>query len=363
MALDVLRFVAVFGVFGAHMPALKSSDHVPTEWLYRAWGKGGGVGVWLFFVLSGFLVAGLLFNEFKTRGSADVPRFLIRRAFKIYPAFWFYTAALVAMLWWRGEPILWPQLGYELAFVQNYGGCLWGGHTWTLAVEEHFYLLVALLIWFLIRRGGENPFHSFPFIALSMCVFVLALRSYIVGNFPHNDVLYYKGTHAVIDALVFGSLLAYSFHFHHDEFNRIALRYRPVLLVGGIIALCLPRLAFTESAFYSYGFTVIYLGSGALLAALVAGGLPNNPLTRAMAKVGTYSYSIYLWHFVTAAWFTPWLSMHSPVWLSPWRFAAVYMLLAVVIGAAASILVEWPMLRLRDRWFPSRGKVLDTTPR
>ena len=74
-SLDVLRCVAVLLVVGYHMP------------YYRLWGRIGWIGVDLFFVLSGFLISGLLFREFRDTGSIDVKRFLIRRGLKIYPSF------------------------------------------------------------------------------------------------------------------------------------------------------------------------------------------------------------------------------------------------------------------------------------
>ena len=83
--LDVLRGIAIVLVLGSHMPA---SD---------LWSQIGWVGVDLFFVLSGFLVSGLLFNEYKKHGQIRLGRFLIRRGFKIYPAFYFLILVTIAI--------------------------------------------------------------------------------------------------------------------------------------------------------------------------------------------------------------------------------------------------------------------------
>src|SRR4051812_19019380 len=87
-ALDLLRGLSVLLIFGRHM------DLCPIEvspWLHRftyLWENGGWVGVDCFFVLSGFLVSGLLFCEFERHGNILPANFLVRRGFKIYPSFW-----------------------------------------------------------------------------------------------------------------------------------------------------------------------------------------------------------------------------------------------------------------------------------
>src|SRR5882762_10148526 len=130
--LDVLRAFAILLVLGSH----KETASI--------WMKTGWVGVDLFFVLSGFLVSGLLFSEYQKVGKLRIKRFLIRRGLKIYPPFYtllLATVCLVAVL--GNNSIPGKVLLSEGLFVQNYGPAFWG-HTWSLAVEEHFYLLLAL---------------------------------------------------------------------------------------------------------------------------------------------------------------------------------------------------------------------------
>jgi peptidoglycan/LPS O-acetylase OafA/YrhL len=86
--LDVLRLVAALLVLGNHMQAPPSSVGPATWALAQAWIRGGWVGVDLFFVLNGFLVSGLLFQEHQRCGAVSPKLFFIRRGFKIYPAFW-----------------------------------------------------------------------------------------------------------------------------------------------------------------------------------------------------------------------------------------------------------------------------------
>src|SRR5215471_10860874 len=99
-SLDVLRGVAVLAVMCRHY----------VIWLPMA---AGWAGVDLFFVLSGFLISGLLFTDYKQNGRISVGRFLVRRGLKIYPP---YYAFLFLTAWLLSRPIL----PYELFFLQNY---------------------------------------------------------------------------------------------------------------------------------------------------------------------------------------------------------------------------------------------------
>jgi peptidoglycan/LPS O-acetylase OafA/YrhL len=118
-------------------------EPVPTDWqsplrpVFYAWSLSGGQGVDLFFVLSGFLVSGLLFAEFKKYGRISIRRFYIRRAWKIYPAFYVLIAATyLYQKFGIGHKMTDVEKVSELFFLQSYVQGFWN-HTWTLAVEEH----------------------------------------------------------------------------------------------------------------------------------------------------------------------------------------------------------------------------------
>src|SRR5438874_6217145 len=107
--LDILRGIAILLVLGRH------HDTIPL------WSKIGWVGVDLFFVLSGFLISGLLFSEYKTQNSISFKRFFIRRGLKIYPAFYlflFLTGILSRVVF--HTHLLVPHYLHEVFFVQNY---------------------------------------------------------------------------------------------------------------------------------------------------------------------------------------------------------------------------------------------------
>src|SRR5688572_1880780 len=110
-------------------------------------------GVDIFFVLSGFLVSGLFFKDLAQRGTVSPGHFLIRRAFKIYPAFWLLILVTAIFHFCTLGQVSLKALFAELFFYQNYVTGLWL-HTWTLAIEEHFYLILAGIFYVLKRSAG-----------------------------------------------------------------------------------------------------------------------------------------------------------------------------------------------------------------
>src|SRR5688572_21201285 len=151
--LDVLRAVAVLLVLARHIPtALRpgasgwSSGEgwpAPVSWFIR----GGWVGVDLFFVLSGYLIGGLLLGEAARTGTVNIRRLLVLRAWGLCPPFFAFLAVALAVHWiHEGAPSL-RQVAVTGLFLQTYVSMepLVGeihAHAWSLCVEEHFYLLL-----------------------------------------------------------------------------------------------------------------------------------------------------------------------------------------------------------------------------
>src|SRR5437870_3427941 len=158
-SLDALRAIAVLLVLGHHMAPPNPDVAFPVRAIAVVWQRAGWAGVDLFFVLSGFLVSGLLFAEWQHHGRMLALRFLVRRAFKIYPPFYLLLATTGLLVWRAGNVSsdYVRALVAEAAYVQNYREGVWN-HTWSLAIEEHFYLLLPLSLLLLLRREGKDPF-------------------------------------------------------------------------------------------------------------------------------------------------------------------------------------------------------------
>lgn len=333
-----------------------------------AWARGGWIGVDLFFVLSGFLVAGLIFREEQLHGDVRIGRFLARRGLKIYPAFY---AMLAVTVIFDLAPFGWQGFFGELLFLQNVVGALWS-HTWTLAVEEHFYLLLSLYAWVSLRRARDDgaeegagrasgdAFVGLPKLVLGVSAGCLLLRLVqgVLVEYGHRTHLY--PTPLRIDSLLFGVCLAYFFHWDRDRFLQLAGRRRGSLVAGGVLLLSFPFVLDLQESFFvqTWGLSLLYLGSGMVLAGLLAGWRRPGPVAHALAWWGGFSYSVYLWHIPLRT--VVERGMRAGGWDVTTRgdallAIALYMGVAAVLGVSFAKLVEMPVLALRDRYFPSRS--------
>jgi peptidoglycan/LPS O-acetylase OafA/YrhL len=360
--LDILRCIAVLLVIIHH-------GNISSFFARVGW-----TGVDLFFVLSGFLISGLLFSEYKKRGSISFKRFFIRRGLKIYPAF--YVFLLVTVLFSLivlhvGTST--ARLMHEMFFVQNYWYGVWD-HTWTLGIEEQFYIFLPVLLLLLMRISSnqQEPFLALPWIILLAALLCMVSRATSVYWGIPNYHRAYTATHDRIDSLFFGVLLGYLYHFRphvlelmtRSTMNRLAIIGVSVLSLSS--AYFLPR---DTKVFSVFGFSLLYVGYGGvlLLSLYVRGFLPAN-LTKLVEKigdcfayVGKYSYSIYLWHGPTNAWFPGLIRriLHFPT--GHYGRFAVYLVGSLVIGITMSKLIEYPVLRLRDKLFP-QGQIVAVAP-
>ncbi|NMB53168.1 MAG: acyltransferase [Leptolinea sp.] len=352
--LDVLRGIAILLVIICHTsprPAGAGGFQILEKVVNFLFG-GGWVGVDIFFVLSGFLVGGLLFKEVKDTGKVDILRFLIRRGFKIYPAFLFFTAVSFALPISYNPPTS-MGLVCDLFYLQSYCPGI-HGHSWSLSVEEHFYWLLAFLILFLVKK---RSIHSIPRIVAFTSVICLIMRIITAIVIPYGWITHSSPTHLRIDSLAFGLLIAYYFHFSNSKLISVASRFKWLLLGGGILALLPPFFLTPIRNFpfiYTVGYTTNYLGAGMLLTALLVNRIPPNFFTRIMAYIGFQSYSIYLWHgsfnffaipFLVEAGLLPTLSSDS-------HFFA-YLSGSILLGIFMALYIEKPFLKIRDWIIPA----------
>ncbi len=199
--LDFLRGIAIIGVLFRHI-----------EFDFFLAGPGG-YGVDLFFVLSGFLVSGLLFSEYKRRGEVNIRRFLIRRGFKIYPAFYFFILSSISIFTYGfGASFPVTAILSEVFFLQSYFPAMWS-HTWSLAVEEHFYFILAFFIFLSVKFRWITKGQIVPLVLACAIIISFAFRLiYVLLVYNETREAFFY-THLRIDGLFTGALLGYICHF------------------------------------------------------------------------------------------------------------------------------------------------------
>jgi peptidoglycan/LPS O-acetylase OafA/YrhL len=345
--LDVLRGFAILLVMGVHVPA------------YPIWSTIGGWGVDLFFVLSGFLISNLLFTEYRNRRHIRLGRFFVRRALKLYPSFYLLLVLTLLYCFFYHAPFTGRELLGELTLTQNYLGAIWG-HTWSLAVEEHFYILLPLILAFMMKRnaGAENPFRAIPYVFLAVAIACLTLR--IVNSIQHpvpNHRIHYQPSHLRVDSLFFGVFLSYLHNFCQGILKKLMSHpWRlPVSMVSVLALAPAFFLPFDDPIVYTIGFTLVYIGFGTMLLLSIYHEDRKRPApgraTRAIAWMGTYSYTLYLWHVPLAQMFGALARRYNMV--NQYVLHAIYFAATIVVAVVFSKLLEIPVLRLRERLFPS----------
>jgi peptidoglycan/LPS O-acetylase OafA/YrhL len=343
--LDVVRGLAIVLALGWHFSGERSGNPL-LDALTSPGRSFGWAGVDLFFVLSGFLLGRLVFTEQLRTGRFDGRRFTVRRVLKLWPVLYVFLAvqALVGPEPWTSY--LWQ----NALHVQNYAGTSLT-HLWSLAVEEHFYLALAVLFPLFARRRGSP--RMLAAILVGVLVAALALR---IWGAVHglSDVRLQWRTHFRVDSIAAGVLLALISVHWPERFAQLCGRRRLLfgVLAAGIVHLVtVGKLGAVGS---TIGFTVAYLTAAALLLLLYrAAWIPRARwLTVPMATLGRYSYGIYIWHVFAAAVALDLL----PGWDAEPATAGAQMVkyaAAIAVGVTATVVVEKPVIRLRDRLLPA----------
>jgi peptidoglycan/LPS O-acetylase OafA/YrhL len=350
--LDFLRGIAVLLVVFFHYPQVPYLE------------KTGYAGVDLFFVLSGFLISGLLFREQEKFGDVKPVRFLIRRGFKIYPLFYFFIILTLAAYVYYGDEINKAYILTEITFTRNFLGGFWV-HTWTLCVEEHFYFAIAFLMfyikrdrWMNIRKVNRAFIFFFVFSMVIEWLNVFA-ENHFQRNYFFNEWARRVQTQYCFDSLLYGVFISYHYRFNRERLTRFLRNNRmPLFLFSIAGALILPL--YKIPYFNPLKDALLYVSYGNLLLLLITGTLNLNHLNfflpwkwmvSLISATGVYSYSIYLFHV-----FIREMVMDKNENLSSLSFAFwIYFFLSIAASVLFSKIIEFPMLKIRDRYFPARS--------
>lgn len=344
-ALDAVRALAVVAVIGVHThPRLA---------------PGGAIGVDVFFVLSGFLITTLLLQELDRTDRIAFGRFYARRALRLVPALAVVLAAVTAYAVLIAQPSTRHDALREVVaaatYTRNWTG-LWLhtpgpllGHTWSLALEEQFYLLWPLVLTLALRRPERRRANELGLLTVFVAAAALATTLRALGVDGWSLLLDQRP-----DALLLGAATALARRRWGTTWRQRAATHHRAL--GAATAVALVTLAALAAIVWSLdahhpGFPLAAAAAALLVATLVVAdeGRATTVLHRAMnarplTTLGRISYGVYLWQLPVLRWVDDRL---------PNRSAALRIPLALVgILAAATlsyVVVERPILRWKDR--------------
>lgn len=329
-ALDGLRGIAVLSVLGMHTNHLFGFSVLP----------GGFLGVDIFFVLSGFLITSLLLEEYERSGDISLRRFYTRRALRLLPALTLFliTVFILSPYVLRATESAQTRAAVPIAFtyltdivISFFGKQELGAlhHTWSLAVEEQFYLFWPITLCILLKLGKRQAlFFTIGLILLS------ALLKGLLWNGPDTVPRTYYGPDVRADALMMGCLAAMAMKWSNPRFKLLTI---PAIALITVLIL-------TASVFDSW----LYFGMLTLIAFAIAVVIVNELESKQLANpllvwVGKLSYGIYLWHYFVFKAIGGWNA-------APGTKLIIALPLTLLCATASYYLVERRFLELKERF-------------
>lgn len=349
IGLDLARAAAILGVLIVHFgrPVLLRAD--VSGWPIIATATLGGMGVELFFALSGFLIGSLLLEIVeRDPGLRSWFAFLVRRWMRTLPLYFLWVAILL---------IIHPPKHYValhaleyFTFTQNLAWPMpskWFGVSWSLAVEEWFYLLFSALLLALAVRTR----HWAVLISCSLFIAIpLVLRGSIGPIGGDLDAGFRKVVAFRLDAITYGVLFAWLYRYWRDALNRQAY---PLLVLG--VFLIVFRLTYytgvVTAVWPNLAFTLVPLGFSLMMPWAMQVQIGSSLLSSVISWLSTRSYCIYITHASLLQ-----LCNKRLGELAGGVFAGIIALLACGLLAELSYrYFEMPILRRRPRQFPRKS--------
>jgi peptidoglycan/LPS O-acetylase OafA/YrhL len=328
--LDGLRAVAVLLVFLVHT----FPNRMP----------GGHIGVDIFFVLSGYLITTILLRERDRTGAISIKSFYLRRTLRLFPALavlLLIYVSIIPLIWGHDHILAAASSLYVMNWVRalDLGPTSFLGHTWSLAIEEQFYLVWPILLIGILHFGR----HLLRPILCALIILIVVWRIYLLKHGASINRLY-NGFDTRSDGLLIGCLLGCT-----PAFVSVAARFWPAgaaILIAEALSLKPTGLLLPAGL-----FTLTAIAAAAIISALVTS--KTNRLQcvlrfRPLVALGEFSYGFYLWHYVFIE-----IASNMPHPTRP-IIAAFAMTLTLPVAWASFRYIEKPIL---DLGVPTRLKL------
>lgn len=207
-------------------------------------------------------------------------------------------------------------------------------------------------------------FRHYPLSPTLMEIGLIICLRFLTWQFAHDYTFrtHLFATHLRLDSLLFGVLLAYFYHFSGQSFNLIINRNYKIISIIGLSLLSIVFIWPIDSYWMgTIGLTMLYVAFGAILSVVIV--LEErimkmkwtSKIVNVFGFIGFYSYSIYLFHTMVAAFLIPVIFILSPVSLGGEILFVLYFIFSVGVGVVMSKFIELPFLKFRDRFFKSNS--------
>ncbi|MDR5818072.1 acyltransferase [Caballeronia sp. LZ033] len=326
--IDSLRAVAVIAVLISHWaPKIMG----PVNW--------GHAGVYMFFVISGFVITrGLLRERNAGQGQINVVAFYTRRALRIWPIY-YLSIAFYLLIWpgMSGSEALWHSAFLSNLFFSLNHGDGFPIHFWSLSVEEQFYL-----VWPFITLLPSRILWK---VCCAMIVAAPVSRLFFYGHIHNVEATLYSLT-SNVDCLAFGALLAL---FEQRRQQGLAFPHVVTGCIGAVLTMCV--FAGDLTGHWAYGIVLWPTAIGCLTASLIA-WMDGSPTAIAIAcrptlqYLGRISYGIYLYHLAVGRYLFDQTVVRN---MSPLAFFLIAFAITVAVASASWYLIEKPFVALGRR--------------
>jgi len=324
----------------------------------------GGFGVTVFFFLSGYLITTLLLDEHREKGFLDLKGFYYRRALRILPPMYFacILGATLALTGVVDSEMTLGGVGSQLFHYTNYYlvfssyiNVIPGlGLLWSLAVEEHFYLVFPMI---LVVSLKYLSFKKVGIILFIFCAFILTWRYYLDLTGASNTRLY-MATDTRIDSILFGCILALTWNPINTNKSFVELRFHYGTIVVGIFSLVLLLYCFInrdETFRYVYRFSIQGVGLFFLFwlciryhSSVIFSWLDSKPLR----YLGKISFSIYLLHYLV------YLVINDFFMSSHLLTSVLSVIITVFLADLIYRFIEKPLGKIRRQLKVSKSKIV-----